>query len=112
MARVTKVVIGGREIETTATSGEVEVHIQDGPVDRILTFGEDAREQVLKGGDEVEDSNLSYGDLFGNSPDSYEDEDDEEECCDCGLPLSCCDCDDFEDEDEDDEVLIDDDMPF
>jgi hypothetical protein len=65
MARVIKVVINGRE---------VEVHVQDGGVERILTFGDTVREQVSHDGIEVKDSDSPYGDLFGTQSDLYDDE--------------------------------------
>jgi len=98
MARVLKVIVNGVEIEA---GGEVEVHVQDGPVERTLTFGDDVREQVFKGDYEVSDEDLSYDDLFGNSADCFEDDEEDEEedvCYDCGEHVCDCTCYDGEDD--------------
>jgi len=112
MARVFKVIMNGVEIEA---AGEVEVHVQDGPVNRVLTFGDSAREQVFKGDNEVSDDDLPYDDLFGNSSDFYEDDEGGDNFCDsCGDHVDDCSCYDDEDDedDEDGDEDGDDDEPW
>lgn len=113
MAKVIKVVANGLNIPVT---GEAEVHVEDDHVVRVLTFGDTAREQVLCGGEEVDDYYLPYGDLFGNDTGLYDDPDDEEEeCCpECYESIYECTCDDEDDDDlfddEDDDLNDEDDQ--